>query len=388
MKKKVIILGLIGILILCGYYFVINRQIPMNEIEQVLLNEVEANKSPSVQYYLFDKDKIIYEYNLGYANIDKQIKTDNSTKYNAFSVTKTFTALAILQLSEQNKIDIEQPIINYLPEFAYGSDITVRQILNHSAGIPNPIPLSWIHLVDEHQTFNRNDFFKSVIDKNNKVKSEPNEKFSYSNIGYIILGQLIEKISGKTYEDYVAENIINKLSLNEKDLSFEFTDSSKYATGYHKKISFSNLILGFLIDKSKFMNKSKGKWKSFKKYYVNGTSYGGLIGTPIAFVKYVQEFLTDDNQLLSEKHRTLFFQENINNKNENTGMCLSWFTGDLNGNKYFTHAGGGGGYYCEIRIYPNLKIGSVIFLNRTGMSDERFLDKLDSIFIDKLNANR
>ena len=58
MKKKVIILGLIGILILCGYYFVINRQIPMNEIEQVLLNEVEANKSPSVQYYLFDKDKI------------------------------------------------------------------------------------------------------------------------------------------------------------------------------------------------------------------------------------------------------------------------------------------------------------------------------------------
>ena len=62
-------------------------------------------------------------------------------------------------------------------------------------------------------------------------------------------------------------------------------------------------------------------------------------------------------------------------------MCLGWFAGDLNGNKYFAHAGGGGGYYCEIRIYPDLNKGSVIFFNRSGMSDERYLDKLDIEFI-------
>jgi len=62
-------------------------------------------------------------------------------------------------------------------------------------------------------------------------------------------------------------------------------------------------------------------------------------------------------------------------------MCLSWFAGELSGKKYFAHAGGGGGYYCEIRIYPEIKMGSVVFFNRTGMSDERYLDKLDKIHL-------
>jgi hypothetical protein len=63
-------------------------------------------------------------------------------------------------------------------------------------------------------------------------------------------------------------------------------------------------------------------------------------------------------------------------------MCLSWFSGQLNGNKYFAHAGGGGGYYCEIRLYPDSGIGRVIFFNRTGMSDERILDKTDRFYFD------
>jgi hypothetical protein len=62
-------------------------------------------------------------------------------------------------------------------------------------------------------------------------------------------------------------------------------------------------------------------------------------------------------------------------------MCLSWFTGELKGKPYLTHVGGGGGYYCEMRIYRKLGLGSVIMFNRSGMKDERFLDKVDSSFI-------
>ena len=65
-------------------------------------------------------------------------------------------------------------------------------------------------------------------------------------------------------------------------------------------------------------------------------------------------------------------------------MCLSWFIGSLDGNQYYSHAGRGGGYYCEIRIYPKLKMASVIIFNRTGVSDERFLDKIDRFFITKI----
>lgn len=65
-------------------------------------------------------------------------------------------------------------------------------------------------------------------------------------------------------------------------------------------------------------------------------------------------------------------------------MCYSWFTGELDGHRYFCHAGGGGGYYCEIRFYPDLNVSSVIMLNRSGMRDERLLDKIDEGILKRL----
>jgi hypothetical protein len=165
-------------------------------------------------------------------------------------------------------------------------------------------------------------------------------------------------------------------------MSFCIVNKESHAKGYHKKHSFSNLLLGFFINKSVFMGESEGKWRSFNHFYVNGAPYGGLIGNPTAFVKYIQELLKEENSLISDEFKELLFQENANNEGEKTGMCLAWFAGELNGNQYFAHAGGGGGYYCELRIYPGLKKGSVIFFNRTGMKDEKILNKVDNYFLE------
>jgi D-alanyl-D-alanine carboxypeptidase len=357
--------------------------ISMNKIDDILAEQIERHKTPSVQYYFFNQDTILKTIQKGYANISEQTKADTNTTYNAFSVTKTFTALAVLQLTEKGKIDINNPVIQYLPEFLYGAEITVKHLLTHTSGLPNPIPLSWIHLEREHKDFERNAFFQAIFDKHGKVKSKPNEKFAYSNLGYVILGQLIEKVSGKTYEEYITDNIIRKLPIKSDDLAFEIINNKIHAKGYHKKMSFSNFLLSFFIDKSKFMGKTEGKWRSFNKFYVNGASYGGLIGTPTAFVSYLQELLKAESSLISEEYKQMLFQENKTNKGKNTGMCFSWFTGKLGGNKYYAHAGGGGGYYCEIRIYPDIQKGSVVFFNRTGMSDERFLDNLDKYFMNE-----
>ena len=351
----------------------------MTEIEAVLKKIIESNNSPSVHYILFDKSNIIKEYCIGLSDIGESKYVDPQITYHAFSVTKTFTALAILQLAEKKLLDIEQPVKTYLPDYPYSPDITVQQLLTHSAGLPNPIPLSWIHLATE-QSFNRNKFFKEIFSRNNKTEWKPNQKFAYSNLGYVLLGQLIEKLTGTSYEQYITTNIIDRLELNRKELGFEIPDIHLHAKGYHKKISLTNLVLGFFINKSKYMGKSEGKWKPFYPFYVNGVSYGGLIGMPKAFVTYIQQLLTSNCSLLSDNYKKKLFAENYTNDGHPTGMCLSWFTGQLNGNKYYTHAGGGGGYYCEIRLYPEKEIGSVIFFNRTGMSDERFLDKVDGLY--------
>ena len=143
------------------------------------------------------------------------------------------------------------------------------------------------------------------------------------------------------------------------------------------------LALGFLLDKRKYMEASSGPWKPFKEIYVNGAAYGGLIGTAGGFVKYGQALLCDDEAIISQEYKNLLFSEN-----KTTGMCLSWFTGRLQDHTYYTHAGGGGGYYCELRLYPELKAGSFIVFNRSGFSDERFLDKVDVHLLHSIVLNR
>jgi D-alanyl-D-alanine carboxypeptidase len=353
----------------------------MNDAEEILFDEIRSRRTPSVQYSIFNQKKIIKRFAFGYSDIENKLVVNKNTTYNAYSVTKTFTALAIMQLAQKGKLDIEDPVINYLPAFPYDSSTKIKQVLSHSAGIPNPVPLAWIHLPGENKEFSRDDFFKLILAKNKKNVSKPNEKFSYSNLGYVLLGQLIENVSGLKYEDYIQNNVIKPLGIPVGELGFEIYDSSLHARGYHKKSSIFNLILGFLVDKSKFMDKSGPTWKPFKPFYVNGPSYGGLIGTQDSFIKYIQELLNPDCKLISSAFKKVMFTENLTNSGKPTKMCLSWFKGELNGEKFFTHAGGGGGYYCEIRIYPDIGIGSVVFFNRTGMTDQRFLDKVDKIYI-------
>jgi len=351
-------------------------------VDQFLSSQVDKNKTPGLQYYHFNQDEILYSYCGGLANFEKQVTVTEATTFNAYSVTKTFTALSTLQLAEKNLIDLDTPAADYLPEFPYPANITTRHLLAHTSGIPNPMPLSWVHPSGEHDTFDYKVYFKDIFRKHNKIKSPPNSKFAYSNLGYVLLGMIIEKISGQSYTEYVTGNIIKSLGIHDDQLSFTIPETGLHAKGYQKRISITNLILGILLNKSRFVDKTEGKWISVKNLLVNGTPYGGLVGTGRSFVLYLQELLKPDNQLISDKYRKQLFTENLTINNKATGMCLSWFKGNLKGHTYFAHAGGGF-YYCEIRLYPELGRGSVIMFNRAGMTDERFLDKVDKYFIDK-----
>jgi D-alanyl-D-alanine carboxypeptidase len=353
----------------------------MKEIEGVLKALVGKNQTPSIQYIIFDRDDIIYRFAYGYVDIKNRREAEERTTYHAFSITKTFTALAILKLAGENKLDIDDPVKQYLPDMPYPGDITARHLMTHTAGIPGPIPISWIHTEEEHSSFDRDMFFRQVMKKNNKVRSKPGEKFFYSNLGYVLLGQLVEQVSGERYENYIMLNILEPLGLRPADLGFTLVNPQYNAKGYIKRYSFTNSILGLFIDRSKFMDKPEGAWSPFRSNYVNGPSYGGLIGTTGAFVTYVREFIKSGSPVIPETTKKLLFTKNLTLAGNPTGMCMSWFTGNLNGVQYFTHAGGGGGFYCEIRIYPSKELGSVVMFNKTGMNDKRFLDLPDHFFV-------
>jgi len=354
----------------------------MQIANEILSTQIKKHKTPGLQYLFFNQDSIIYSYSGGKANLETQVEVTDRTTFNAYSVTKTFTALAILQMAEKGMLKLDDPVSAYLPEFVYPEAITIRQLLSHSSGIPNPLPLNWTHLPEEASSFNRNEFFKEVFIKNSKTKSGPNQKFAYSNLGYILLGQIIEQFSGQSYEGYIRAHVLEPINIPADQLGFYIQDTELHARGHQKRFRIINVIFGFMIDKSRFKDKTYNKWTSIKNMYVNGTPYGGLIGNASAFSIYLQELLKTDNRLISEEYKKMLFTENILENGKPSKMSLSWFKGKLNGQTYFAHAVGGF-YYCEIRLYPETGYGSVIMFNRAGMSDVRFLDKVDRYFLEK-----
>lgn len=344
---------------------------------RVLEEQLTSRKTPGLQYAFFSADSVLFRHGGGWADLAGRVPVSEATTYNGFSITKTFTALAVLQLVERGKVELDGPAAAYVPDFPYSSAITVRHLLAHAAGLPNPIPLSWIHLQEEHAVFDRDAFFRGVFERHSKLKGSPNERFGYSNLGYVLLGQLIENVSGLSYEAYVTQRILEPIGLSPEELGFSIHDASR-ARGYHRRRSLSYWMLGFLLDKPKYMEPSVvDGWRSFRPYYVNGAAYGGLIGTAEGFTRYAQALLDPLTRLISEEYKEVLFTENVLEGGKPSGMALSWFRGELEGYVYFAHAGGGGGYYAEVRIYPALKRGSVILFNRSGMSDERFLDEVD-----------
>lgn len=376
MKTMIVYIFIIGSLI---YSLTDFNNYNMKNINDFLGEQVDKYQTPSIQYAFFDTDSIIYEKRYGLKNVKGAIQTGPSTTYHLYSITKTFTALSVLQLAQSGKVELTKPVAFYLPEFPYAKEITIGQLLNHTSGIPNPIPLRWIHLANEHAGFDRNKFFADVFKAHPKLDFEPGKGFKYSNLGYVLLGQLIEKVSGKKFEAYVNENIIDRSGISQSALSFEI-EPSLHATGYHKWWSFSNAVFGFLFDKAKFMGRKEGSWKPFNLFFTNGTAYGGLFGSASGLIKYAQTLLRANSVLLNDQYKQILFTESVI-QGKPTGMSLSWYTGSLKGNKYFAHAGGGGGYYTELRIYPELGVGSVIMYNRSGMKDERILNKADAFFI-------
>jgi CubicO group peptidase (beta-lactamase class C family) len=371
------VLSIIAIIGLCAAG--LQNKNTMKTINQYLQQQVEGKATPSIQYMFFDTDSMVYEYRSGLKNVKDSVPVDENTRYHLFSVTKTFTALAVLQLAQSGQLELDRPVVEYLPDFPYGKVITVEHLLSHTAGIPNPMPLRWVHREGEHASFRHDEFFANIFKKHPDLKFEPGTAFKYSNLGYVILGQLVEKLSGLSFEEYVLRSIVDRSGIDRKDLNFTL-DTALHATGYQKWLSFNNAIFGLLIDKKKFMGPREGDWKPFQPFYNNGKAYGGMFGTGKALVKYAQALMKADSELLREPYKRILFTEpTINGKA--TGMAHSWFTGMLKGNKYFAHAGGGGGYYVELRIYPDLGVGSVILFNRSGIRDERILNQTDQSFI-------
>ena len=208
----------------------------MKEKFERLDNHIRKNNLFNGNLLVARKDEVIYQGSFGYTFGSKQKELINSnTIFELASVSKQFTAYATLFAFKTARVDIDDDIRKFIPDFPY-ENISTRNLLNHTSGLPD-----YFSLLDENWDKNKiacnKDVLDLIIKVNPKIHFLPNEKWEYSNTGYLLLASLIEIISGTSFAEYIETNIFSGVF---EDVVFEKKYENCENLSFFGKIIYAN----------------------------------------------------------------------------------------------------------------------------------------------------
>jgi len=173
----------------------------------------------------------VFRKGFGQANREWNIPNAPDTKFRLGSITKQFTAAAILQLAEKGKLTIDDPVSKHYPDApAAWEKITIHHLLNHTSGIPSYTGLP--DFFQKQATMRRTPAEIVKLTQDKPLEFEPGSKFAYNNTGYVLLGHIIERISGAGYDEYVRKNLLEPLGLRDSGYDWNTTVIARRASGY------------------------------------------------------------------------------------------------------------------------------------------------------------
>jgi CubicO group peptidase (beta-lactamase class C family) len=184
-------------------------------IETLAPEAIRSKKAAGLAVGIVRRDQIIYTKGFGVRSLDTGEPVTERSLFHTASVSKTFVATAMIQLTEQGKIDLDQPLVRYLPYFklddARYDQITLRQMLTHTSGMPDTNEFDW------HKPKYEDDALENYVRSlaHYKLKTSPGEQYAYSNDAYEILGDVIAKVSGETFEGYIKQHILNPIGMRD-----------------------------------------------------------------------------------------------------------------------------------------------------------------------------
>lgn len=181
-----------------------------------------------------ENGKVIYKKGFGLANMEWNIPNEPDTKFRLGSITKQFTSTLVLQLVEQGKLKLDGKVSDYLVGYRKdtGDKITIHHLLSHTSGLPNYTAQPGFFETVSRNPFAVNDFVKKYA--SGDLEFEPGTKFNYSNSGYFLLGAIIEKVTGKPYEQVLKENIFDPIGMKNTGYDHYEAIIGKRAAGYVK----------------------------------------------------------------------------------------------------------------------------------------------------------
>ena len=203
-----------------------------SKVDSLLTHIFQDKDGPGGVFMVSKNGKSIYKKAFGNANIELGVKMESENVFQLGSMTKQFTAVAILMLTEQGKINLQAPISTYIPDYPIGNKISIHQLLTHTSGIKDFTKMKSLNQIAQQKLSPKQmvDFFK-----NEPTDFNPGEKFEYNNSGYVILGYIIELVSGDTYENYINKNIFEKIGMTHSRYASDVTIIKNRAYGYQQK---------------------------------------------------------------------------------------------------------------------------------------------------------
>lgn len=351
------------------------------KIEELIVNFMTKTRTPGLSISIVRNGKIVYAQGFGARNLEENLSATPQTLYGIGSCTKSFTALAIMQLVENGKISLDDPASKYVSLKIGLKDepIRIHHLLTHSAGIPSLgtaellIPKmmgrdeKWIPLSSY------NDFYRFINDAQSEIVSPPGERFFYCNAGYILLGHIIEKVTGLEYEEYVKEKILKPLKMHrstfkKEDFEKEVDKMTPYWRDgekklvpakhpFHKLVYAAGGLISSVIELSNYLiaNINKGKFEK---------------------TELVNSKLIDEMQKIHiERPYGPFGRQ---------GYGYGWgIIENFLGHKLVSHSGSTGVSSANLAFIPELKIGVAIAANASGFPHFTVVQGVLAMLMDK-----
>ena len=349
-----------------------------NFMDNYFNKNMEKYSVPGALVVVVKDNKEVFKMGYGYSNLEsKSLVNPDETMFPAGSVSKLFTSTAILQLYEEGKIDLDTNVNDYINPYKisnmYNEPVTCRNLLTHSSGLDEESELN-LSTTDANSIKSQEYYFDNHP---LKVITEPNTICRYSNIGYNLLGYIVEKVSGITYEEYVEEKILKPLNMSNSLVRLKNSDIAK----------------GYIYNDEKYSE------LPFSYQYTSGSS--GIITTVKDMENFIMANLNDgkfqNNNILKPKTLSLMHEKQFSNSDALEGMGFGFIRSYRNGQEIIKHEGGlPSGYTTTLFLIPKENLGIYVATNSlSGLPfdfEEDFLNYFyphsNDFNIEKINGSK
>jgi CubicO group peptidase (beta-lactamase class C family) len=342
-------------------------------VQRSIADLVRTRRIPGLAVAVTDRERLLYTHVTGLADIGARITVEPTTAWLWFSMSKVVTATAAMRLADHGLLDLDAPYLQYLsepdryPQPAEARDTTVRQLLSHTAGIGNPLPLRWVRPAD--QAPGDDELLDRMLPE--ALRRTPRSRAAYTNVGYLILGRVIETAAGEPFRQHIERNVLAPTGMTSTGYGYDGHGPS--ATGYVRAPRLLDPLLRAVLPAG-IVDRRHGRQLALRPFLVQGAAYGGLVGPVTDVARFVRLHL-DDGEIDGTRvitAATARAMREVTWPGKPFDHGLGWFrkpTGDPDRSPYVEHYGAGAGFWNAMRLYPEQGLGMAVMANTTQPYD-------------------